>query len=204
MRPRLLRLLALGLLVAIVAGAAGCAAATSAGLPAGLLVAALAGLLGLGCNKQSLSLDGGGGAAGDGGGADRVVATEGGAWQTCCENGRISSCYCGSVSSCNYGLGLIQCGDGRCGYGQFTCTDAGVDAAPDGPPDAQLIVDALPDGGRFVPCCVAGRVDSCYCGPLTACNYAPFQTCAGGACYPYTTFPPPDGGICPADAGGGQ
>jgi hypothetical protein len=205
MGRRLIRFVALAALAALVTGCVTGGAPPA--LPVSLLLAALMGLIG--CSKQTLSLDGppaqaeaGVGGAGGDAATDLRVAGDGGAWQTCCENGRISSCYCAGISSCNYGLGLIQCPDGRCGYGQFTCSgDGGVDATPDAPRDTP------PEGppGRFVPCCLAGKPDSCYCGPSVSCNYAPFQTCPDGTCVTYPIGLPDSGPLCRVtDGGGGQ
>ena len=44
-----------------------------------------------------------------------------GRWETCCANGTVSTCYCPPDVTCNYGLGLVTCPDGRCGYYGFQC-----------------------------------------------------------------------------------
>jgi len=46
-----------------------------------------------------------------------------------------------------------------------------------------------PDGGRI------GTISTCYCPPVTACNYGLFERCAGDTCVD-RIGPPPDGGYC--------
>jgi hypothetical protein len=93
----------------------------------------------------------------------------GGVWESCCEDGRISTCFCPSGWACNYGW-YTACGDGTCSYGP-DCGDAGVPDA--GAPDA---------GGYWEPCCVDGRIDSCFCPAGAICNYGWYTDCGNGVC----------------------
>lgn len=99
----------------------------------------------------------------------------GGSWETCCESGVVSTCFCPGGASCNYGLGLVVCDDGSCGYGdpaEICAPDAGTPDA--GEPDA---------GGTWEPCCNAeGRIDTCFCPAGVACNYGLYEDCGDGLC----------------------
>lgn len=127
--------------------------------------------------------DGGGDAAHDG----STDPDSAGTWERCCDNGRISSCYCPAGMACNYGW-FTPCPDGTCVLGR----DAPGKCSPAddaGPPDA-----AADASGRWYPCCLSERVSSCYCPPGAACNYGPFDICADRSC----RNPPQS---CPVDAG---
>jgi hypothetical protein len=96
----------------------------------------------------------------------------GGTWETCCEGGALTSCFCPAGVECNYGAYTI-CADGSCTYG--VCSPG---------------VDAGPTGGIWEPCCVDFRVSSCFCPAGVACNYGFYTDCGDGTC----TFP---GATCP-------
>jgi len=132
---------------------------------------------------------------GDGGAPDAGPADAGGTWEPCCVDGVVDTCFCPGGAECNYGW-FDDCGDGTCANPPDMCgapdagpVDAGADAGPAdaGPADA---------GGRWEPCCVDGMIDTCYCPPMTACNYGWFTDCGGGTC----AFGPdacPDAGMAP-------
>ena len=106
------------------------------------------------------------------GGGDAGVDA-GGSWDVCCESGRLSTCYCPADTACNYGLGLVDCGDGTCHYGSpDACgADAGVDAGP-----------ADGGAGDWEPCCEDGLITTCFCPAASECNYGLFTDCGGGTC----------------------
>lgn len=123
----------------------------------------------------------GGDASVDAGHADASDLDAGGRWETCCEDGRISTCFCPASHSCNYGLGLIVCDDGvRCGYGPGGDDDrerlcgAGLDAG--------VGRDAGGEPGEWEPCCLDGRVDLCFCPAGAVCNYGLYEDCGEGYC----------------------
>lgn len=114
-------------------------------------------------------------------------ADMGGAWETCCEDGKISQCFCPEGAVCNYGwftpcdparsAGGIECGpptEDACGY---TDEDMGQDMAPD--MDSDMGADMKPDmeAGTWEPCCQGGQVGQCFCPEGVACNYGWFTTC---------------------------
>lgn len=111
-------------------------------------------------------------------GADAELGGEdgGGTWSPCCVSGRVSSCYCPAMTACNYGLGTIFCDDGEtCGIGSDPAEVCGADAGPAdaGPPDA---------AGSWEPCCIDGRISTCFCPAGAACNYGWYTDCGGGTC----------------------
>ncbi len=136
-------------------------------------------------------------------GRDAAIAdagADGGAWEPCCTDGVIASCYCPAGAACNYGW-FTPCGGGECVEGGGACpgADQGVDAEPldGGAVDQGAVdqgaVDMAPveaDMGFWEACCLDGVIDSCYCPAGAACNYGWFEDCGGGAC----TVP---GGACP-------
>jgi hypothetical protein len=103
--------------------------------------------------------------------ADSVVAGDagtpdaGGRWEACCQSGRVSTCFCPAGAVCNYGW-FTDCGDGTCEPGPSLpgarCGDGGA--------------------GTWEPCCVDGRVTTCFCSAGEACNYGWFTDCGGGTC----------------------
>jgi hypothetical protein len=112
----------------------------------------------------------------------------GGTYERCCEDGRITSCYCPPTTSCNYGWGLIDCGDGTC-YNDGEAGSCGtVDGGPPSEPDAEM--------GTYEQCCENGRVTTCYCPPMAACNYGwGLNICDDGTCRYDSACPGVDGGI---------
>lgn len=104
-------------------------------------------------------------------------ADGGGAWERCCVDGRLSTCFCPAMTSCNYGRGMIACDDGTCGYGPssggggFICDD--VDAG-------RTVPDA--GGGEWEPCCQDGVITTCLCPGGAECNYGWFTECSDGSC----------------------
>ncbi|MDW8362629.1 MAG: hypothetical protein RMK74_09525 [Myxococcales bacterium] len=121
-----------------------------------------------------------------------VGCDDAGCWERCCQEGRLTTCLCPPRATCNYGQGLIDCGDGRCGYAMVTepfpypterariCgTDGGVDGGGDDAATSDAETDA---GGTWSPCCVDGRPMSCFCPAGVACNYLPFEVCGDGRC----------------------
>jgi len=157
------------------------------------------------------------GIAGCGGGGARGEAP--GSYE-CCENGRISRCSCdAAISTCNYAPYRVN-GDGTCTF-HWDIPDASLDvAAPaetgadmstDTPADlaADVAPDVVRDAGEDRPfmsyrCCPNGRIETCYCPPLTACNYGLVVECGDGTCYE-SYFPNLDAGsMCKARDGGGQ
>ncbi|MCA9670295.1 MAG: hypothetical protein KC503_32090 [Myxococcales bacterium] len=108
---------------------------------------------------------------------------EAGAWESCCDNGKISTCWCPANTACNYGQ-YDKCADGTCSYGG--CKN---------PVDAGLDVTDL--GGTWDPCCQNGKISTCYCPPGAICNYY-YQPCSATTCAdPGQSCP--DGGV--SDAG---
>jgi hypothetical protein len=49
--------------------------------------------------------------------------------------------------------------------------------------------DGGADGGMWLPCCVAGRVDSCYCAHGDICDPFSWMDCGDGSCVVGTTCP---------------
>lgn len=110
----------------------------------------------------------------------------------CCRNGKISTCTCPANTYCNYG-DFLDCGDG-------TCTLGGAAQCGDGGPDIDTgVPDAGADAGRFGPCCMNGRVTTCFCPAQVACNYGWFTNCGDGTCS--NVFPADAAAVCPVDAG---
>jgi hypothetical protein len=94
-----------------------------------------------------------------------------GHFESCCEQGRMSSCYCPPSTACNFGMAVTFCSDGTCfttGMGSCPTIDAGA-------PDA---------AGTFEPCCVDEHVSTCYCPPGAVCNFTLGVTnCGDGTCF---------------------
>jgi hypothetical protein len=110
----------------------------------------------------------------------------GGTYEQCCENGRLTSCYCPPMAACNYGWGLVDCGDGTCVddfNGDAACPNAQPDAGP---------------GGTYEECCQNGVLTTCYCPPNAACNYGlGLNDCGNGTCTYDATCPGVDAGVPP-------
>lgn len=145
----------------------------------------LAGLILAGCSSSHVP---GADGAVDGAVPD-AAADAGGSWESCCESGRVSTCFCPAGWACNYGW-YTHCGDGTCvsGPGQL-CPgqDGGTDAGPDA-------------GGTWDPCCVDGTITTCFCPGGAECNYGWYTDCGGGTCVNEpSACPVPDAGV---DAGG--
>lgn len=136
--------------------------------------------------------------------ADGIDQAEG-TWQTCCQNGEISSCYCPPGAACNYGR-FTRCGGNTCttGFGDAGCPpsdagDTGDVSDPDDTPDttdADETVDTAE--GTWQACCENGEISSCYCPPNVACNYGRFKRCGGDKCVVQWGNPE---ATCPVDAG---
>ncbi|WP_143195403.1 hypothetical protein [Archangium sp. Cb G35] len=104
---------------------------------------------------------------------------DGGTYDPCCVEGRLTTCYCPPNAACNYGQGLIVCDDGSCS------TAPHAQCAPDG---------GVIDAGTWEPCCSNGVLTSCYCPPNTACNYGlGWVSCGEGTCA-YVNYGQPDAG----------
>ncbi|AKF04670.1 hypothetical protein [Sandaracinus amylolyticus] len=100
----------------------------------------------------------------------------GGSWDTCCNDGRVDTCFCPGGASCNYGLGLVVCADGRCTYDHTGDPELFCSAPDGGLPDAG-------EPGEWERCCNAeGRVDLCFCPAGAVCNYGLFEDCGEGYC----------------------
>jgi hypothetical protein len=147
-----------------------------------------------------------------------------GSWVECCETGQLSSCFCSTSSTCNFGP-VRWCADGTCRspLSPFPCPEAGSPAAvdagaaevgaaadasdgavQDAAPD--LAGDVVGDAGVWSACCVDGRISSCLCSATASCNYLLLAVfCPDGTCV-MPRFVPDSGGqlaSCPApDAGG--
>jgi hypothetical protein len=129
--------------------------------------------------------------ADDGGIRADLGGDAGGAWESCCESGHVSSCFCAAGWACNYGQYCTN-EDGSCEYGARGAggfcqhPDAGHDAGTDA-------------GASLEPCCEDGVVTSCYCPAEWECNYGQFCVDESGACH--VGFAP-FGGLCEmGDAG---
>ena len=120
----------------------------------------------------------------------RVTFDAGGNWEMCCVDGHVDTCFCPAGTACNYSRHVDYCGDGTCVDLGECQPDAGVDAGPDA-------------GGTFEPCCVEGRIDSCFCPGGAECNYGWFEDCGAGTCVdPGSMCPVADAGAPVLDAGG--
>lgn len=109
---------------------------------------------------------------GDDAGVRADTSVRGGTYEDCCEDGRLSTCFCPAGTICNYGA-YTYCGGDTCGYGG--CPDAGTDAA--------TAVDAGSDaGGDWEPCCVDGVITTCFCPAASECNYGWYSDCGDGTC----------------------
>ena len=130
----------------------------------------------------------------------------------CCVNGQQMECSCDAgFATCNYSP-VLAADSGLCMYPpQIPPPDSlGNGGAPDGAADAptDMSLDlAGPDraGGFDYQCCNSGRLETCHCPPLTACNYGLIVNCGDGTCYE-RLLPnvDPDGGSCRSGDGGGQ
>jgi hypothetical protein len=98
--------------------------------------------------------------------------------EPCCVMGKVTVCHCPGITACNYGM-FVDHGDGTCANG-VVAQDAAVplDAAPDAPP---VMVLPPPDAGSWKPCCVGGRLQTCFCPALTGCNYGYLEDCCPAA-----------------------
>jgi hypothetical protein len=109
----------------------------------------------------------------------------GGAWEPCCENGKISACFCPEGAACNYGW-FTSC-DPATSTGGVECVFGGPDACigdvQDMAPDMvepDMEPDMGPDkdmGGTWEPCCQGGQLSTCHCPEGAACNYGWFAAC---------------------------
>ena len=124
--------------------------------------------------------------ASDGGQVDS--GTDAGHWETCCEDGVVSSCFCPIEVSCNYAdFDISTCGkDGGSEPPDGGVSDGGVDAGSS-------------DAGSWDTCCQDGVITTCFCPANWACNYGWFTNCGGGTCADGVF--PADASVCPADAG---
>lgn len=62
--------------------------------------------------------------------------------------------------------------------------------------DGSSAADAgIGDGGSWEPCCVSGKITTCFCEEGVACNYGWFDDCGGGVCAE-------PGESCPGDPDG--
>ena len=118
---------------------------------------------------------------------DREIDEAEGSWETCCEDGVISTCYCPPKTACNYGL-FSRCGGNTCSYGgcppEAGDTGDAVDVPDTGDvPDVSDAGDAIDAAeGSWDPCCKNGEISTCYCPPGAACNYGRFKSCGGNTC----------------------
>lgn len=97
---------------------------------------------------------------------------DGGAWEPCCQNGKVSTCFCPANTECNYGM-FTSCGDGSCVLPPGACPTA---------PDATDADSADVEEGTWDPCCLDGKVSTCFCPAGVACNYGMFTDCGDGSC----------------------
>ncbi len=152
------------LIVVVALFAAGCAAAPGAGgaaLSVGLSLALVFGAAA--CAREPKGADG--------------------RWEECCVDGTLTTCFCPGEAVCNFGYGLVDCGDG-------TCIDQFVE-----PPQS---CDDEPDGGTLEPCCLDGVMTTCECPAGLVCNFGlGWDDCGDGTCAEWIADPPQ---YCP-DAG---
>ncbi|HAA58218.1 MAG TPA: hypothetical protein DCE42_25870 [Myxococcales bacterium] len=140
-----------------------------------------------GCVNPMVVQDGGTEASKDAGGTDKQVKEEApdGTWESCCQNGKISTCFCPAGASCNYGL-YQDCGS--------YCTPPGQSCEPT-LPDNQVKDETTTDkqtkdetttdkqtkeetpDGTWEACCKDGKVSTCFCPAGASCNYGQFQNC---------------------------
>lgn len=91
-----------------------------------------------------------------------------GYWENCCRDGQVSMCWCSiPQGSCNYGW-YDDCGNGTCAVFDGCPEDAGV---PDSGED-----------GTWEPCCVDGRITTCFCPADALCNYGWYEDCGNETC----------------------
>lgn len=208
LKPRLSSIL-LALIASVVL--AGCVNAAGASLSVSAVIFMIA-LLGLGiaaCTDDTQSNNNGWQVGEDAGGdtsdtsdvsdaSDARDADVEGHWQSCCEDGEVSTCFCPANMACNYGM-YADCGDGTCSYDPNQC-EAPVDAGDTGDadrPDADRPDAAQPDAdqpdadaadtgpdadGTWQTCCKDGVVDTCFCPSGMACNYGWYTDCGDGTC----------------------
>ncbi|QDG50802.1 hypothetical protein FIV42_08680 [Persicimonas caeni] len=129
--------------------------------------------------------------------ADDATDTQDGRWESCCENGRVDSCFCPAGMACNYGM-YTDCGDGTCSYDPQGCYDTGDAGDVSDTTDTTDTTDTSdtsdttdtadtsdvtdePDG-TWEPCCQDGQVDTCFCPAGVACNYGWYTDCGDGTC----------------------
>jgi hypothetical protein len=137
--------------------AAGCAAGGVApGAAAALMLAMALGGVALGCSGGEPEADG--------------------RWMDCCQDGRVESCFCPALTSCNFCVTYL--GGGACSRECWAELDAGTDA------------------GEWQGCCEYGVVTACYCPAGVECNYGWYTPCGEGTCVdPWTTCPGEDAGV---------
>ena len=106
-----------------------------------------------------------------------------GSCDTCCIDGTLSTCYCPANYACNYDWNSCMPDGGNDGSTD-AATDASEDASTDASPDGTVdgASDAATDaGGTWDPCCVEGRIETCFCPAGAACNYGMgLVDCGGG------------------------
>ncbi len=175
--------LRLTLMAALVLFTMGCAATASAGSVPGifLFIAALS-VGGLGCfisgdeeTPQTLNnLTEPRDMSGSDMASDLADEPDAGRWESCCNDGKISMCFCPEGVACNYGW-YTTCAPGagvQCAFNEEQCGPVDVDMAP----DADMASDA-DMGGSWEPCCNNGQISSCFCPEGAACNYGWFTSC---------------------------
>ena len=134
-----------------------------------------------------------------------TVSDGGGQYETCCENGQVTTCICPADLACNYAWYCVEddgsCRNGITSSGPGGACDGGVpdSGVPDGGPPIDL---GPPDlGGDYEPCCDEGVVSTCFCPADVECNFALYCTWPDGTCS--TEFGGTFGAECPVavDAG---
>jgi hypothetical protein len=165
-------------------GLAGCAAGGWSGAIISMM--SLAALILAGCTQSHGTRDDAGTQPSDSAIIlDSSDLDAGGSWDTCCQDGVITTCFCPADYICNYGW-FEHCPGGGCAEIESECpggTDAGVDA-----------------GGDWEPCCQDGLVTTCFCPGGAECNYGWYNDCGDGTCVdPGSMCEPRDAGI---DGGG--
>ena len=104
-----------------------------------------------------------------------------GVWETCCKEGKISTCFCPGGAICNYGQ-FRDCGNGTCtsDIGQ-ACAEVVPEKTAE--PQPEMSTEVQPEGS-WERCCKSGKIDSCFCPAGMACNYGWFTDCGNGTCTP--------------------
>ena len=184
---------------------AGCAGVARGSWGIGVLLLALLGMTGflqtqtscapptLNEGNQEGNPDGDGGNQKDGVEVTKEETVEG-AWQTCCENGKISTCFCPAGMACNYGW-FTDCGGGVCIATPNATCDSEV--VPEGQPEStaeskpESMAESKPESttevqpeGTWQTCCENGKISTCFCPAEMACNYGWFTDCGAGTCIP--------------------